>query len=190
MGHALNLPHTFDGDDANLSIRYQCGDDGIEDTPKHIRSMYIDGLYHDCENTDVNFCDPNFNAQMSPSHRGNGTHQDHIRNYMDYSGCSSEFTWGQRAVAKFALINDRASFLSQNGNQSLLPVSKPNVDFSSSATVTCMGSVIEFSDLSSCIPNSYTNEPLEGIDFKWIFDNSDQVPYVSTDQNLRLLSNI
>lgn len=183
MGHALNLPHTFDGDDDNPGSNYQCGDDGIDDTPKHIRTMFIDDLYYDCDNADVNHCDPNFNVQMSPSHTGNGTHQDHMRNYMDYTGCSSEFTWGQKAVAKSALINERASLLFQNGNQSLVPISKAEIDFSSSTTVTCVGSTIEFTDLSSCIPNSYTNEPIQGIDFNWIFDNGIHEAYVSTEQN-------
>lgn len=113
MGHAMSLPHTFDGDKSTVDGEdvYSCGDDGISDTPSHIRAMAIPDLYWDCDNTDVNDCDPNFSEQMSPTKTGNGTHQDHLKNIMNYAGCTNEFTTGQRAVAKDALINVRTSYL-------------------------------------------------------------------------------
>lgn len=113
MGHALNLPHTFDGDKSTVDGEtvYDCGDDGITDTPSHIRASAIPNLYWDCNNTDVNDCDPNFNEQISPTKTGNGTHQDHIKNIMNYAGCTNEFTPGQRAVAKDALVNIRTAYL-------------------------------------------------------------------------------
>ena len=113
MGHALNLPHTFDGDKSTVDGEtvYDCGDDGITDTPSHIRASAIPDLYWDCNNTDVNDCDPNFNEQISPTKTGNGTHQDHIKNIMNYAGCTNEFTPGQRAVSKDALVNIRTSYL-------------------------------------------------------------------------------
>jgi len=114
MGHAFNLAHTFGSD------LYSCGDDGIDDTPIHKCSLY-DDLYWDCDNNDVNACDPTFNAQMSPEHFGNGTHQDHINNYMDYSSCPDEFTTGQRNLALNTLITIRASYLAENGNTALVP---------------------------------------------------------------------
>ena len=104
MGHAFNLPHTFDGDDQFVGA---CGDDNIFDTPMHDRNFY----YFDCDNNDSNDCDPNFNVQMSPTKVGAGTHQDHIHNYMNYSACRSEFTFGQRDVSKYALITQRVSYL-------------------------------------------------------------------------------
>ena len=113
MGHALNLPHTFDGDYAEVEGEavYSCGDDGITDTPSHIRPGQIPNLYWDCFNTEVNDCDPNFSEQISPTKTGTGTHQDHIKNIMNYSGCKNEFTLGQRAVSKDALVNIRTSYL-------------------------------------------------------------------------------
>ena len=113
MGHALNLPHTFDGDKSTVDGEtvYDCGDDGITDTPSHIRASAIPDLYWDCNNTDENDCDPNFNEQISPTKTGNGTHQDHIKNIMNYAGCTNEFTPGQRAVSKDALVNIRTSYL-------------------------------------------------------------------------------
>lgn len=45
MGHAFNLPHTFDGDYNSNDVTYSCGEDNIFDTPKHIRTMSINGLY-------------------------------------------------------------------------------------------------------------------------------------------------
>ena len=118
MGHAFNLFHTFGSD------LYTCGDDGIDDTPIHKCTLYDEDLYWDCDNEDENSCDPNFNLQISPSHTGNGTHQDHIHNYMDYTSCSNEFTTGQRNVALTALTQTRSSFLAENGNTALIPVAQ------------------------------------------------------------------
>jgi hypothetical protein len=193
MGHAFNLPHTFEGDQEgtvcptdlpseiinNVIVKHG---DGIDDTPKHIRTMSINGLYQDCGNSDVNLCDPDFNVRMSPNHTSNGTHQDHMHNYMDYSDCTSEFTYGQKAVSKSALTNERASYLPENGNTALLPPMTAMVDFSASAAVVCHGSSMTFTDQSTCIPNTYTNTPIDGITFNWIFDNGVKT-YVSTDQN-------
>ena len=176
MGHAFNLPHTFDGDNYPTT----CGDDGITDTPQHYRTSDIPGLYFDCSNTDANTCDPTFNEVMSPSHTGNGTHQDHMLNYMDYTGCSSEFTTGQRTVAQSAATGARASFLS---GYALTPPLPATVAFSGAATVACLGGTIYFTDESTCTPNTYTNNGYTGITFSWTFDNGVDIPYTSTDQN-------
>ena len=138
MGHAFNLPHTFDGDDDSGDGIYTCGEDGIFDTPSHIRASSSElNIYWDCDNDDVNDCDPDFNVQMSPGHIGNGTHQDHIHNYMSYSGCRNEFTGGQSVVSKSALMNERASFLPENGNTALVPASVADVYFSVAGSAVC-----------------------------------------------------
>ncbi|MCB0402596.1 MAG: PKD domain-containing protein [Flavobacteriales bacterium] len=175
MGHAFNLPHTFDGD----NYPSVCGDDGISDTPQHFRTSDIPGLYFDCGNTDPNTCDPSFNQVMSPTHTGNGTHQDHMLNYMDYTGCSSEFTFGQRTVAKSAMTVERASFLT---SPALTPPVVATVDFTSTTTAICANSSVTFYDQSSCTPNTYTNNGYTGISFLWTFDNGG-TPITSTDQN-------
>ena len=184
MGHAFNLPHTFDGDDSNFDdIVDQCGDDGIIDTPKHVRTSSIKGLYWDCSNADINDCDPSFNEIINPEtgfRRATGTHQDHMYNYMDYSGCPTEFTGGQRTVALDAMNNFRSSFLS---SPALIPESKAIVSFTVSSVIACTGDSIGFVDTSSCTPNTFTNSGYDNISFLWTFDNSVDAPLTSTDQN-------
>lgn len=184
MGHAFNLPHTFDGDDSNNDgVGDQCGDDGIFDTPSHIRTSSISGLYFDCTNTDPNTCDASFSEITNPDNgftRNTGTHQDHMHNYMDYTGCATEFTGGQRTVAQAAMTGARSSFLS---SPALTPPLPATVDFSSAASVACTNGSITFTDQSSCTPNTYTNTGYTGISFAWTFDNGVDAPYTSTDQN-------
>jgi len=182
MGHALNLPHTFNGDDPETNT---CGDDGIADTPEHIRTSEISpSIYWQCNTSVNNNCDPAFNQVINPETgfaRNSGTHQDHIFNYMDYSGCSSEFTAGQRAVSASALTVARASYVAVE-NTKLIPVSKADVAFES-VVVGCLGKAITFTDLSSNTPNSYTNNGYDNISFAWTFDNGVDTPITSTDQN-------
>lgn len=180
MGHAFNLPHTFDGDNDGAN----CGDDGIADTPAHKRTSSFDpSIYFDCTNTDANSCDASFNQEINPEtgfRRNTGTHQDHMHNYMDYTGCATEFTGGQRTVAIAAMTGDRGSFLS---GYALTPPLPATVDFTASGTAACQGSSLIFTDQSSCTPNTYTNTGYTGISFSWTFDNGVDAPYTSTDQN-------
>jgi len=185
MGHAFNLPHTFDGDNNGTT----CGDDGIADTPSHVRtSKYADyysipSIYFDCSSTVANTCDASFNQQINPDNgftRNSGTAQDHMHNYMDYTGCSNEFTGGQRTVAQAAMTGARGSYLT---GYALTPPLPATVAFSAGAAVACQGSSITFTDESSCTPNTYTNTGYTGITFSWTFDNGVNTPYTSTDQN-------
>ncbi|MCB9363913.1 MAG: PKD domain-containing protein [Flavobacteriales bacterium] len=180
MGHAFNLPHTFDGDNDGAN----CGDDGISDTPAHKRTSFFDpSIYFDCSNTDANSCDASFNQEINPEtgfRRNTGTHQDHMHNYMDYTGCATEFTGGQRTVAIAAMTGARASFLS---GYALTPPLPATVDFSSAASIACTGSSIVFTDESTCTPNTYTNTGYTGISFLWTFDDGINTPITSTDQN-------
>ncbi len=181
MGHAFNLRHTFNGDDPDNNV---CGDDGIADTPKHIRTSSITpSIYRDCDNNDANMCDPTFNQIINPDtnfRRSSGTHQDHMHNYMDYTGCATEFTGGQREVVIDALAGPRASFLT---SPALTPPTIATVDFISEGSSVCLGSTLMFTDISSCTPNSFTNEAYDDITFLWTFDNGVDTPYTSTDQN-------
>lgn len=185
MGHAFNLPHTFDGDDANNDgVGDQCGDDGIFDTPSHIRTSSISpSIYYDCDTSEVNSCDASFNETINPDTgfvRNSGTHQDHIFNYMDYTGCASEFTGGQRTVVTNTLTTTRASYLS---SPALTPANTATVFFSASATTACLGETVMFTDESSCTPNTYTNNGYDNVSFSWTFDNGVDTPYTSTLQN-------
>lgn len=185
MGHAFNLPHTFDGDDTNDDgIGDQCGDDNIADTPKHIRtSSTTPSIYFDCTSNLANACDPTFNKVINPDTgfiRNSGTVQDHMHNYMDYTGCPTEFTGGQRAVVSAALSVNRASFLT---SPALTPTAPATVFFTSPATNVCLGSSLQFRDESACTPNTYTNSAYTGITFLWTFDNNVNPPFTSTLQN-------
>jgi PKD repeat protein len=185
MGHAFNLLHTFDGDDSDGDgVGDQCGDDGIFDTPSHIRTSSISpSIYSDCNNNDTNTCDPTFNQITNPDagiSRNTGTHQDHMHNYMDYTGCPNEFTGGQRTEVRAALNSTRASFLS---SPALTPPSLATVYFTSTVTNICLGGSMTFNDESTCTPNTYTNTGYDNITFLWSFDNNVDTPYTSTNQN-------
>lgn len=182
LGHAFNLLHTFQGDDSDGDgIPDQCSDDGVDDTPMHFRRAIS---FRDCDNTDENTCDPNFDAVINPEtgfRRNTGTHQDHLFNYMNSnSGCRSEFTGGQRTVASNALDIQRQSFLNSAG---LIPVEQANVNYIQSLKVACVGTNISFTDTSSCTPNTFTESGYEGISFLWTFDNGEDAPLTSTAQN-------
>ncbi|GAA4933612.1 T9SS type A sorting domain-containing protein [Algibacter agarivorans] len=183
MGHAFNLAHTFQGDSNGTSCPTGAGD-LIADTPNHIRTSSIDpSIYNDCGNSDANNCDLTFDQEINPDtgfRRDTGTHQDHMHNYMDYTGCPTEFTGGQRAVSQAALTGARASFLT---SPALTPASTATVYFTSSGTHACLGNTITFKDESSCTPNTKTNTGYDNITFLWTFNNNVDTPYTSTDQN-------
>jgi len=185
MGHAFNLPHTFDGDDSNNDgVGDQCGDDNIADTPKHIRtSSTTPSIYFNCTSTLANACDPLFNMVTNPDTgftRNTGTVQDQMHNYMDYTGCPTEFTGGQRTVVSAALSVNRASFLT---SPALTPTAPATVFFTSPATNVCLGSTLQFTDASTCTPNTYTNAVYSNVSFLWTFDNKVNPVITSTLQN-------
>ena len=173
IGHALNLYHTFEGDGTGTtcpSTSNGCGSglgDCCGDIPAHKRSSSdcVSGT-NDCDNT---------------------TSKDlFIRNYMDYSSdaCQNMFTADQKTRMVTALTITRKSFLPENGNVSLVPVSLPTVDFSSSNSLLCAaGQSIKFMDNSSCVPNSYIPQSLfSGISHVWTITNGINT-YTSTTQN-------
>ncbi len=170
LGHAMNLYHTFEGDNNGNSCpsNTSCSSQGDRccDTPPHIRSA------SNCV-TGTNSCD------------GGSSKELFIHNYMDYSSdaCQSEFTADQKARANAAISVTRASYLAANGNMSLVPPSTAGVDFSVSSSVVCLGSPVTFYDESTCIPNTYQNGGWPNISFLWTFDDGINTPITSTDQN-------
>ena len=185
MGHTFNLPHTFDGDDSNNDgVGDVCGEDNIADTPKHIRTSSISpSIYFNCTSIVANACDAMFNKVINPDTgfaRNTGTVQDHMHNYMDYTGCPTEFTGGQRSVVNAALTTNRASYIT---SPALTPTSPATVFFTSEATNVCLGSSLQFRDESTCTPNTYTNSVYSGITFLWTFNNKVNPPLTSTLQN-------
>lgn len=172
LGHALNLYHTFEGDNSGASCPTgnQCGSglgDCCADTPPHIRTTVST-----C--TDVaNSCDGGTPAEL------------HIPNYMDYSAdaCQNMFTADQKTRMIAALTTLRSSFLESNGNMSLVPVVSPGIAFSGSSGFLCAGNTVDFTDNSTCAPNTFINTPWTATSHNWTFTNNAGTTYTSTDQN-------
>jgi PKD repeat protein len=174
LGHALNLYHTFEGDNGGTTCPQNttCNLQGdlVCDTPPHIRSA------SDCV-VGSNACDGGSSSNLF------------IHNYMDYASdiCQSEFTAGQKTRATSALTGSRASFLAANGNLSLVPPGTATVDFVSSTSLACAGTSIQFYDHSSCIPNTFMDTTFwSGITFNWTFNNNLGTSINSTLQNPRI----
>lgn len=176
LGHSLNLYHSFEGDGTGSTCPTNsngCGSgvgDCCGDIPAHIRSA------SNCV-TGVNACDGTTQRDLF------------IHNYMDYSSdaCQNMLTADQKTRMVAAVTGVRASFLSpENGgtNMSLVPVSTAGVDFKSSASVICgTGQTVNFTDMSSCIPNSYIPaSSYSGITHSWVFTNGTNT-YTSSTQN-------
>jgi len=170
LGHALNLYHTFEGDvDGNTCpTNTNCSQNGdkVCDTPPHKRSK------SDCV-VGTNSCD------------GNSSTENFIHNYMDYSSseCANMFTAGQKTRMLAALTVTRKSFLEENDNLSLVPVSAPTVDFIASNTVMCTGTSVNLKSRTSCIPNAQIGATVwTNISFNWTLTNGNTV-LISTLQN-------
>ncbi|MGV3630857.1 MAG: M43 family zinc metalloprotease [Bacteroidota bacterium] len=178
IGHSLNLFHTFEGDldNGTCPVGNGCGSDVGDccaDTPPHVQSA------SDCV-VAPNACDGGSSSDLF------------IHNYMDYSSddCQNEFTADQAARMQAAVSTTRASFLMSSGNNALVPVAGPGVDFSAASSILCgIGQTVQFYDLSSCVPNSYLpSSAWAGITFNWTFTNG-TTTYTSTDQNPQITFN-
>ncbi len=105
MGHAFNLYHTFEGDDANLDgtpdqcpVAAGCGSgagDCCPDTPPHQRSMST------CNAAGTNACD------------GGSSNALFVHNFMDYSSdaCKTQFTSDQKNRMRAAILASRGSLI-------------------------------------------------------------------------------
>jgi PKD repeat protein len=170
LGHSLNLYHTFEGDGTGgtCPTNTNCATDGDRccDTPPHRRSS------SDCV-TGTNTC------------TGTSTTL-HNKNYLDYSSdaCQNMLTADQRTRMHAAITGSRSSYLAANGNNALVPVSAPTVDFKASKTIICgTGSSVKFTDFSTCFPNTYMTETAwAGITYAWSITNG-TTTYTSSFQN-------
>ena len=161
LGHALSLRHTFEGNTSSCTTETNCNTQGdlICDTRPHQQT--------DC---------------AGPGCTGSGTFPNSANNYMSYCGNTSLFTAGQKDFATFTLLNSRPSFLAANGNNKLIPPAAPTVDFNVSASAVCLGTPVQFTDISTCIPNTYaTNAEWPNHTFSWTFNGPET--YNSNDQN-------
>jgi len=130
-GHWLNLSHNW-GSTNDPGLLSNCnGDDGVTDTP----------------NT-IGWTTCNLNGTSCGS-------LDNVQNIMEYSYCSTMFSQGQAARMHTALNSSTGgrNNLWTNTNLIATGTNTPNlsiceVDFSSTNTIICAGSTVNFSDLS------------------------------------------
>jgi PKD repeat protein len=130
-GHWLNLSHNWGGTNTPADTGNCSDDDGVNDTPNTIGWTS---------------CNVNGNSCGS---------LDNVQNIMEYSYCSTMFTQGQAARMHLALNNNTAgrNNLWTANNLAATGTNTPSVticevDFSSTNTVICAGSTVDFSDLS------------------------------------------
>jgi PKD repeat protein len=93
-----------------------------------------------------------------------------VQNYMDYSGCSTMFTQGQRALMRNVLqtirtqLSTPANLLATGTNDGYVaPACAPVAQFYPSQTVVCEGSTVTFQDVS------YNTAPGAGLSYSWSF---------------------
>lgn len=140
IGHGLDLNHTFEGDNdgATCPANSSCSTQGdlCCDTPPHKRTA------SDCPTGTNNTC--------------TGTSLDLvIHNYMDYSGeeCQNEFTADQTIRMRATLTGTRASLTTSTG---LNPTTSPVSNFLSKSNAGCVGSSVEFLNLTKYNPTGYS----------------------------------
>lgn len=133
VGHYFNLRHIW-GDDPGCSP-----DDFVSDTPIQDTENYGCPTF---PKTDA--CQPTSPGVM-------------FMNYMDYvnDACMYMFTAGQKARMQAALSGPRASLITSMG---CVPVTSgpPTANFVASMTTITVGSSINFTDLSTGVPTSWT----------------------------------
>ena len=136
LGHWLNLPHVFDGGCSTSN-------DGVADTPPTAGSQ---GCHSSSTSNDpLNCFGDLINAE----------------NYMDYNtNCYKMFTIGQMDRVDAALQHPARVTLWQQSNLNATGCqSEPEIpvaDFSASVTEVCVGSSIDFTDLSTGIPDTWS----------------------------------
>lgn len=131
LGHALNLYHTFEGDDPD--------NDGIADqcAPNNPATCTTDGD-RVCD-TDPHRRTPSTCPSTSNTNVCTGVPLGNIiRNYMDYSSevCQDRFTAGQVERMRAALESSRASLLTSHGINGAYPVNPYVAPGSSCAPAT------------------------------------------------------
>lgn len=166
LGHALNLYHTFEGDNNGTMCPPSGANQGdmCGDTPPHVRSA------SDCNVSGTNACD------------GGSSNALFVHNYMDYSSsaCATQFTNNQKSRMIASLTTTRSSFFTNN--LALVPSSAPTAGISIPQSIVCSGS-IQLLDNSLCVANTLTTESaFTGITYGWSITNG-SVTLTSTKQN-------
>jgi PKD repeat protein len=167
VGHCLGLYHTFQGGCGASWESCNGQGDGICDTPP------VDEAHWSCGSTQNN-C-----TQVQTGDFYGFDVYDQFENFMSYSPCQYMFSEGQKdaVLSNLSDLNHLAN-LSAESNQIATGVGLPAVlcksDFSSTKTVICAGSTIDFSDISYSTVNGRA----------WSFDGGN--PSTSTDSTMTI----
>jgi PKD repeat protein len=141
IGHCFGLPHTFQsGCGSNASDCFSQGD-GCCDTPP------VDEAHWSC-NQSQNNC-----SQVPTDDFYGFDALDQFENYMSYSPCQNMFSMDQESIvltnlSDIGYLSNLVSLSNQNDKGLNSPDILCQADFTSSTTVICQGSTIDFSDLS------------------------------------------
>jgi PKD repeat protein len=133
-GHFLGLPHTWGSTDGQGCSN---GNDGIGDTP-------------DTKGPSFNYANSCNGDQQTCS----GTHTQY-ENYMDYSNCTCMFTTGQVSIMQQILATSRNSLTTSNACVPVNPT-PPVADFIADITTVVSGGTVNFTDLSTNFPTSWS----------------------------------
>ena len=154
VGHWLNLPHTWGGNNNPGNASSCSTDDGVADTPNTIG---------------VTSCKLNENTCGVLAN---------VENYMDYSYCSKMFSHGQRDKMRAALndVGSGRKNLWQNANLTATgadggPLTLCKAEFYTNRQVICAGEAIAFTDASFNVVTGWS----------WAFPGG--LPATSTTQN-------
>ncbi|MBL7898980.1 MAG: PKD domain-containing protein, partial [Crocinitomicaceae bacterium] len=134
LGHYLGLSHTWGGTDGAGCSN---GNDLLTDTPNTAGPSFdypltCSGLQQTC---------PGVNTQYE--------------NYMDYSNCTVMFTTEQCNLMELVITGSRNSLNSSNGCDPVNPV-PPVADFVADITTVIQGGSVNFTDLSTNFPTSWS----------------------------------
>lgn len=141
VGHCLGLLHPFQSGCGSSGSSCSNQGDGICDTPP------VNEPHWSCASSQ-NYC-----PQVPIGDAYGFDADDQFENFMSYSPCQNMFSEGQKSVilANFSSINhmvNLASHATQIATGVNLPAALCQAEFSSSSTIICAGSTVDFADES------------------------------------------
>jgi hypothetical protein len=165
MGHALGLPHIFDGgwggqdgchgDDCNAAGDYCC------DTPPQTEANWsCSPIWNSCDSIPVNDA-YGFNAL------------DQIENYMSYNSCQNMFSLDQKNIMQNVFVDEQflADLISPSNliaTGVLQPDAFCKAEFDAYNRIICSGTEVDFVDFSFDTPTNWTwsvSPGVAGIDY-------------------------
>lgn len=143
IGHWLGLRH--------ISGDAQCGSDFCDDTPTQLggNGGGFNGLNYGC---------PTFPFQANQCSANGQPNGELFMDFMDYTDdeCMYLFTPDQRTRMQTAMTNGTYRFPLISSTVCNLPAAAPIADFSSNKQQVCIGSAVQFKDLSSNFPSTWS----------------------------------